>query len=93
MTTAREKAEQFYKERSSVALSASAARNARIFAFERGAAWQAGQPVEITDDMVERGALAMAGADDDLVADPHVVLEAYAGCVRLVLEAALGGEA
>lgn len=60
MTSAQEESARRYPpDRGEVRLSAGSMRNARREAFEKGAAWQAEQPVEITDEMVERAAHAM----------------------------------
>jgi hypothetical protein len=53
---ARAEAERRYAGRGEVSLSPGAIRNARREAFERGAEWQASRKVEITDELVEKGA-------------------------------------
>lgn len=64
MTSAQEESARRYPpDRGEVRLSAGSMRNARREAFENGAAWQAEQPVEITDEMVDAAILAQWGDD------------------------------
>jgi hypothetical protein len=97
MTTAREEAERRYRKSAFL-----------VQAFFRGAQWQAGQPVEITDDMVERLSaewdrheMWKYGDDGRIHCECGAVLpdSDYPTAVlgehqaRAALEAALGGEA
>lgn len=101
MTTAREEAEKRYPidvyvlpVRDEQLARANAVRR---LAFITGAEWQAGQPLEITDDMVERAARRIepgaweGGARSSAV--KNVRQTRVCATARAALEAALGGEA
>jgi hypothetical protein len=100
MTTAREEAERRYPfpGRNAFVSELNAAREA----FISGAQWQAKQPVEITDEMVERAALAglnserrRHGLDERTTLDDfdNQTAREWRADARAQLEAALGGEA
>lgn len=100
MTTAREEAERRYPfpGRNAFVSELIAAREA----FISGAQWQAKQPVEITDEMVERAALAGLNAERHRHGlDVQSTLDSFDAQTRqewredarAALEAALGGEA
>jgi hypothetical protein len=71
-------AERRYGAHGGVSLYPGAVRQASRIAFEKGAAWQRAQPVEITDEMVER-------AYTEWVSTPYDGEDA----IRAALEAAL----
>lgn len=75
-----------------------AMRHSMRGAFVAGAEWQAAQPVEITDVMVERAAKAIHGVVVDLregrpswEKTAPILQEEYKGLARAALEAARGG--
>jgi len=82
-------AERRYGTRGGVPLNPGAIRRARRIAFEKGAAWQREQPVEITDEMVERAARAIL-KDDPAFNDVYSIAD-YQAMARHALEAALNG--
>lgn len=64
------------------------------FGFVQGAAWQAKQPVEITDEMIERAARAWVKSGGGFWSKiPEATRRRAAVRFCAVLEAALGGEA
>jgi hypothetical protein len=102
MTTAREEAERRYFGPlgfvSADMVSEESASQREVLAFVAGVEYQAVQPVEITDAMVERGARSdwerhLQTGDPHWEDVPFDVRATYKVEARATLEAALGGEA
>lgn len=91
VTTAREKAEAWYPVPAANA-TVTELNTARKSAFMAGAEWQAQQPVEITDEMVERAATSDYAFDgfDPWSSERSMVKDHYRHRSRAALEAALG---